>query len=366
MIFKAKKEDLLKAVESAIKGVSARSTLPILQSFLLEAQDNTLFVKSTNLDAGIEVKIKAEVEEKGSICIEAKLFYEMVKKAPGEDIFIEVDDNFNVSIRSLFSEFTIKGVSSAEYPSIPKVEEGYKIKIKQELLKKIIEKVGFSAAKEFSRPILTGILFEIKDNSITAVTSDGYRITTVTEDANEQIGEKSFVIPAKDLVEVAKILKEGDLTITIQEKHVMFSFDNTTIILRLLEGQFIQYKNFINLEGKEIKIKREKILTSLERMMLFSDEKTNFVVIRINKGELILTSKSIKGKAKEKIEVETELDGVRIGLNTKLLYEALKATESEEITLKYAGEIQPFYIIDKNYINLTLPIRLVGEEEEAA
>ncbi|NNG67531.1 DNA polymerase III subunit beta [Caldanaerobacter subterraneus] len=366
MIVKVKKEDLKEAVERAIKGVSARSTVPILQSFLLEASDGFLSVLSTNLSIGIKTRIIAETDEVGAICVEAKLLSEIVKKAPGEEIFIEADNFNNVNIRSLFTEFNIKGADPGEYPTLPDIKKGNSITLKQEHFKQIIEKVAFSAAKEELRPILTGILIEISNGSITVVTSDGYRVTTATSDLESDVKETKFIVPAKDLMGIIKILKEGDMTLEIHDKHVVLLFDTTEIILRRLEGEFIKYKDFLNLKGEEIRLKRSEILNSLERMMLFSDEKINMVVIKISKGEMILSSKSVKGSAREKIKVETEIEKARIGINTKFLYEALKATESEDLILRYTGEIQPFYIIDKGYINLTLPVKLVDEEEEAA
>ena len=239
------KDLLLQYINIVNKAVSNRTTLPILECILLTADDRGFVMTGNDLEIGIKTApIEAEIEERGEVAIEARIFNEIVRRLNGETVTIETDDKFAVTILSGTSEFKIMGQSGDDFPSLPEVEQEKVYSIEQAKLRDMIRQTIFSIAQDGSKPVLTGELFELKNDSVNVVSVDGYRISFRKNSLMMGSGETEVIVPGKTLSELNKILsqeEEDTLSIYLTEKHILFDLGNAVMVSRLIEGDFIRY-----------------------------------------------------------------------------------------------------------------------------
>lgn len=231
---------LIDAVGNVQRAVSGKSTLPALEGILLKAAGSSLYLAGYDLDMGITTTIEAHVQEPGEIVLTAKLFGEIVRKLPGEDVSIMTDDKLNTTIRSGITEFTIMGISAAEYPEIPTVSDGVGFTLPQNVLKSMIRQTLFAIAQTDARPVHTGSQFEIETDNLRVVSVDGSRLAMRCEEIKS--GESAqFVVPGKTLSEVLKLLKDEEtpLSLAVGRRHIILEIDGYAVISRLLDGEFL-------------------------------------------------------------------------------------------------------------------------------
>lgn len=363
MWFTCEKELLENAINTVQRAASNKTTYAILEGILINAKDNKVTLTATDLDLGIETYINAQVNKNGSIVLNSKLLSELIRKLPNDIITVKMEDN-NVFIKCQKSEFTLVGNNPEEFPSLPAINENIMYELSQDLLKNMIKQTIFAIAQDETRPILTGILFEIKDGVLNFVALDGYRLAL----KSEKIGNFqniSAVIPGKTLNEISKILEPTDNTvkITFTPNHILFTLDNTKIISRLLDGDFINYRQIVPDEYKlRLKVKTSELLDSIERASLFAREgKTNLVKFDINEDKMVITSNSQIGKVYEEVDIDIEGEGIKIAFNSKYFLDVLRVIDSEEIFLEFTTNVSPCVIKkcdSNNYIYLVLPVRL--------
>ncbi len=358
-------KNLSNAVNIVQKAVSTKTTLPILKGILLEAKNGNLKLVGNDLDIGIENHFKTDVIREGSIVISSKIFTDIVRKLPSADIEIEVDDDNNVYIRCENSDFKLVGQPAEEFPDLPYVEEYNTYSIDQDLLRNMIRQTIFAASQDETRPILTGSLIEIVNNEISMVAIDGYRLALRKAYIDSSVDNKA-VIPSKTLSEVNRILgneSEGTINISFTDKHILFSLDETKIVSRLLEGEFINYKQIIPRENEsKAKVKTKDFLDSIERASLLAKEgKNNLIKLSIKDDIMSISSNVEIGSVKEDVRIELEGNDLDIGFNSKYLIEALKVIDSEEIDMEFTTSVSPCVIRpsdNDNYTYLVLPVRL--------
>ncbi|SKA97435.1 DNA polymerase-3 subunit beta [Caloramator quimbayensis] len=363
MWFTCEKELLENAINTVQRATSNKTTYQILEGILIKAIDNKVVLTATDLDLGIETYIKANVNKNGAIVVNSKLFGEFIRKLPNDIIMIEVKDN-NVFIKCNKSEFVIVGNNPDEFPSLPSINENTMYEISQDLLRNMIRQTIFAIAQDETRPILTGILFEIKDGMLNFVALDGYRLALKSESI-ESSQNISAVIPGKTLSEISKILEPSDdiVKITFTPNHILFTFENTKIISRLLDGEFINYRQIVPDEYKlRVKVSKNELLDSIERASLLAREgKTNLIKFEISDDKMVITSNSQIGKVYEEIEIELEGEGIKIAFNSKYFVDVLRIIDSEEIYLEFSTSVSPCVVKkcdSNNYIYLVLPVRL--------
>lgn len=368
MKIRIQQKDLSKCINVVQKGISSKSTLPILSGILLEAEEGKLKLTGTDLEIGIKSSIDCDIIEEGSIVIASRLFGDIVRKLPDLPIDINVDENNNVHINCGNSKFNIIGQPSLDYPQLPEIFEGNYFEIPKDLLKSMIRQTIFAAAQDETRPILTGALFETNNNSASLVAIDGYRLAVkkVSVNVDEDI---KVVIPAKTLNEVSKILEDDDAEVKISctQGNVIFNFGDTIITSRLLEGQFLNYNDIIRNEYKlKIKVKTRDFQECLERASLLAREgKNNLVRLDISDDKLIITSNSEIGNVYEELPIELEGNDIKIAFNSKYILEGIKAIDSEEIVMDMISNVNPCIIRpaeDNSYTYLVLPVRLAAED----
>lgn len=368
MKIQIQQRDLSKAISIVQKGISSKSTLPILSGILLEAENNKLKLTGTDLEIGIKSSIDCDIIEEGSIVITSRIFGDIIRKLPDLPIDIYVDDNNSVHINCGNSKFNLIGLSPMDYPQLPEIHEGDYFEIPKDLLKSMIRQTIFATAQDETRPILTGALFETNSNTLSMVAIDGYRLAVkkVPVDVNEDI---KVVIPAKTLNEVSKILEDDDTEVKISctQSNVIFNFGDTVITSRLLEGQFLNYKDIIRNEYKlRIRVKTRELQDCLERASLLAREgKNNLVKLDISDDRLVITSNSEIGNVYEELPIELEGNDIKIAFNSKYILEGIKAIDSEEIVMDMISNVNPCIIRpaeDNSYTYLVLPVRLAAED----
>ncbi|TCO78061.1 DNA polymerase III subunit beta [Marinisporobacter balticus] len=354
-------------INTVQKAVSSKTTLPILKGILIATYGQQLKLVGTDLEIGIENYIDAEILSPGAVVLSSRILGDIIRKLPDADIEIEVDDNNTTTIRCENSEFTLVGQPAIEFPELSRVEEEEGYRLPQDLFKNMIKQTVFATAVDETRPILTGVLMELQEESINMVALDGYRLALRQANTRNSHNNKA-VIPSKTLNEINRILLEEentDVEIFFTDRHVLFNMNKIRVISRLLEGDFINYKQIIPKEYKvRAKVNTKKLLNSMERASLLAKEgKNNLVKFSIRDEIMNITSNAEIGKVFESVSIELEGEDIDIGFNSKYFLEALKIIDSEEIYLEFTTSVSPCIVkpVDhSNYTYLILPVRLVG------
>ncbi|MFU0824540.1 DNA polymerase III subunit beta [Clostridium sp.] len=365
MKFTCSKNKLQEAISISQKAVTGKSPMPILQSLYISAKENTLTLIGSDIDLSIETKIEADVEEEGTTAVDSKIFGEIIRKLPNSSVNISTIENNSIEIICEKSKFDLVHMDPEEFPSLPKINENIIFSIPQKTLKSMIKGTIFATAQDETRPILTGILFEVKDKKLNLVALDGYRLALRGNNIDNE-NTISAVIPGKTFNEVSKILGEDDenVNITFTPNHILFNLGQTKIISRLLEGEFIKYNSIIPEDYKlKVTAKRVELLNCIERASLMGKEgNTNLVKFDIKDDTLIITSNSQLGKVREELNIILQGEELEIAFNSKYLIDVLKILEDEELVMEFDSSVSPCVIKSKEnngYTYLVLPVRLL-------
>lgn len=366
MKFICEKSKLLEGISTVQKAVTGKSTLPILDGILVKCKNGILTLTATDLDLGIETSIECRAISDGSVVLNARLFGEIIRKLPDMDIEIEVKEPYNAVIVCGKSKFNIVGQNPDEYPELPVITENALYCIPQDLLKNMIRQVIFATAQDETRPILTGVLFEVKDGILNMVALDAYRMALRRSNIGN-MNNISAVIPGKTLNEVQKILSpsEEDVSITFTPNHILFSLGNTRVISRLLDGEFINYRQIVPQEYKiRVKVNTSMLEDSIERASLLAKEgKTNLIKMDIKDDLIIITSNSQLGNVYEELSADIKGGNLQIAFNSKYIMDVLKVVDTDEIYMELSSSVSPCIIKtadDDGYIYLILPVRLIA------
>ena len=369
MRFSCSQSTLVKALNIVSKAVTSRTTIPILKGILINVDENGFVtMSSSDLDISIENKFEVVDFEPGEIVVQAKLFGDIIRKLPSDIIYIEEKEG-NLTIRCSSSEFNIIGSPSDEFPKINLGENGEKLVFDKEVLKEMIKKTSFAASVDESRGVITGVLFEIKEDSFNMVALDGFRMA-VTREFVKNAADQSFIIPARTLNEVQKILSETDtenedVELILNEKRALFIIDNIKVVIRLLDGEYVKYNDILPKESQlKVVLNRSDLMEAIERASLFAKVgKNNLIKLNIQENELEITSKSEEGNVRENVYISREGKDLVIGFNSKYLIDSLKAIDDENIVMLFNTPISPCLITPvegKEYEYLVLPVRITN------
>ena len=367
MKFTVEKRLLNEAVTNLQRAVSSKTSIPALEGILIRSEENRLILIAYDLEIGMQTELPAIISAPGAIILTAKLFAEIVRRSPDEDITIDVDDRNTATITSGVSCFTIIGMDSAEFPELPKITDADTIKMPQELLKSMIRQTLFAVADSTAKPIHQGSLFKIESGNLDVVSVDGYRLALRREAIN-YANNTEFVVPGKTLFEVLKLLKdsEGEVEICPSRRHILFRVDNYTVISALLEGEFLDYKSALPKDKKtEVTVSTRTMIESVERVsLLITDRLKSPVRCVIGEDTVKLFCTTTMGRATDQISAEISGDQLEIGFNNKYLLDALRAAETDEVRLQLGGPISPMLVLPKEgdaFSFLVLPVRLRSE-----
>ena len=366
MKFSCEKALLVAAVSTASRTVSPKSTIPCLEGILLRAGVGVQ-VTGFNLETGITVKLAADVREAGICVMPARLFFDIVRKLPDEELEITVDDKLQVSITGGASIFRITAMDAEDYPELPDVNSEKGIQMPQSALREMIGGTIFSVSENQARPIQTGCLIEVSNETVTMVAVDSFRLARRTWHSEEPIGrELKFVVPATGLREVEKILTDSDepMTFTLGDKHILFEIGDATLVCRVLEGEFIDWRRVVPTKSETILTANVSELTaSIERVSLIVSEKIKSPV-RCVFGDNTADFRTMNtiGSAHDVCPVAGNGGELEIGFNCRYLLDALRAVPSEEVTLELQNGLSPivFTPVDdkKDFAYMVLPVRL--------
>ena len=365
------KDKLLKCLNSVVRGVPTRTTMPILEGIFIQTNKNKVKMTTYDLELGIEYITDCIVEEEGNTVVNAIMFSEIIRKLPDTDITISLNEKNLLIIECEGSLYKLSTMNPEEYPELPKIDIEHSVKIEQRTLKDMIRKTIFAVSVEENRPIFTGCLFEINNNKLNVVAIDGSRMGWISTNLPEKTNSFKVVIPGKTLNEVNKILTDSFdiIKIGIAKNQAVFEMENCKIVTRLLEGEFLNYENVIpDSYDTKIKLNKNLLQNCLERVSLISSsyiekEKKYPVKIKIEVGKVVLSCTNQTGDAKEELFVETEGKPLEIGVNPKYFLDALKTIDDEEIIIEFGSNISPCIIkpieeTSQNYIYMILPIRI--------
>lgn len=366
MKFTCEKTVLQEAISTVQKAVTGKATMPVLQGILVKTNKDEIILTGSDIDLSIETKFSATIYEEGSIVVDSKFFGEIIRKLPNSEIQINTIENNTVEILCQKSKCALIHMNASDYPELPKINENMMFSISQKVLKNMIKGTIFATAQEETRPILTGVLFEIKDRKLNLVALDGFRLALKSENV-ENDNTINAVIPGKTLSEVSKILSDDDdnVNITFTPNHILFTLNQTKVISRLLEGEFIKYNSIIPEEfNLKVTAKRQELLDSIERASLMAkDSNTNLVKLDIEEENMIITSNSQLGMAREELNIILQGKPLKIAFNSKYLIDIFKIMEDEEIVMEFSSSVSPCIIKNKekeNCIYLVLPVRLLN------
>jgi len=314
------------------------------------------------------MKNEIVITEKGVAAPEAKMFLEIIRNLPDNNILIQTDDKNVITIKSGKSEFKILSLPAEDFPNIPAVEKNFKYETKSNVFKNMIKQTIFAVAAEETKPILTGELIEIKEDCFNIVAIDGFRVAFRKTDLLNDNENVSVVVPSKTLSEISRILSDKEdeiISMYFTDNHALFEAEDFTVVSRLLEGEFFKYEqSFINEYTTAVEIDRLDFLNSVERATLISrDSRKNPVELSIENDKIVITSNTEMGTSYEEVLVNTEGDELKIGFNPRYLIDALKAIDDERINVKFMSELSPCIIEsleDGDYKYLILPLRLKG------
>lgn len=357
------KSDLVSGVSIVSKAVSNKTTLPILECILMEASAGTITLTANDMELGIETNIEGNILEQGKIALDAKLFFEIVRKLPDNDVTIEIDSDYKATITCEKACFHIVGQEGSEFPYLPEIEKEKSITLSQFTLKEVIRQTIFSISDNENNKLMTGELFEVEDKKLNVVSLDGHRISIRNIELKESYDSFKVVVPGKTLQEITKIISgdaEKDVIIYVTNKHILFEFDQTRVVSRLLEGEYYKISQMLSSDYEtKITINKKEFLDCIDRASLLireSDKKP--IVINITDNSLELSISSFFGSMEENILIQKEGRDILIGFNPKFLMDVLRVIDDEEINIYLVNPKAPCFIKDdsESYIYLILPV----------
>ena len=357
------KSNLLHGVNIVSKAVPTRTTMAILECILIDASANEIKLTANDMELGIETKIEGEIAERGVIALDAKIFSEIVRKLPDSDVTIETDASFKTTITCEKAKFNIVGKSGDDFSYIPYIERNEPIVMSQFTLKEVIRQTIFSIADNDNNKLMTGELFEIEENDLKVVSLDGHRISIRNIELKNNYSHKKVVVPGKTLQEVSKILPgsaEDEVSIFLTDNHIVFEFENTTVVSRLIEGEYFKIEQMLSSDYEtKVKINKRELLDCIDRATLLvkeGDKKP--IIMNITDGTMELKINSFIGSMNEDIDIEKEGKDILIGFNPKFFIDALRVIDEENVSLYMVNPKAPCFIKDDEgkFIYLILPV----------
>ncbi|MFR4594867.1 MAG: DNA polymerase III subunit beta [Oscillospiraceae bacterium] len=369
MKFTCEKNQLVSAISVASRTVAQKSAISGLEGILVRAGVKVMLT-GYNLETGITVSVDADIQETGACVMPARLFFDIVRKLPDDTVSIQVDESFKVSIKGGISSFTITALSADDYPELPDVDSEKGIRVPQNELKAMISGTIFAVSENQARPIHTGVLFEVDNDSITSVAVDGYRLALRRYLPEESLERTlKFVAPAAALKEVEKILGDTDDPATFYpgSKHILFTIGDATLVCRILEGEFLDWRRVLP-QNNPVKLvgNVSRLTDSIERVGLVISEKLKSPVrCKFGDNAAELRTISTIGEAYDVCPIAGDGKDLEIGFNCKYLLDALRAVPDSECTLEMINGLSPIVLNPtegNRYSYMVLPVRLKAGE----
>ena len=357
------KANLLNGVQIVSKAVPNKTTMSILECILIDASRGSITLTANDMELGIETTIEGDILEKGIIALDAKIFLEMVRKLPDNDIVIETDASYKTTITCEKAKFNIIGKSGEDFSYLPMIEREESIVLSQFTLKEVVRQTIFSISDNDNNKLMIGELFDINDNMLKVVSLDGHRISIRKIELKNSYAPRKVVVPGKTLNEVSKILPGGadsDVNIFFTPKHIVFEFDQTTVVSRLIEGEYFRIDQMLSSDYEtKVKVNKKELLNCIDRAtLLIKEGDKKPIITNITDGGMELKINSNLGSMKEEMDIEKSGKDLMIGFNPKFLIDALRVIDDEEVDLYMVNPKAPCFIKnpEESYIYLILPV----------
>ena len=359
------KSDLVKGVSIVSKAVPTKTTMPILECILIDATTDIIKLTANDMELGIETVIRGQIDEKGMIALDARIFSDIVRKLPDNEIVIESGVNFQTLITCEKAKFNISGKSGEDFSYLPYIEKNESITISQFTLKDVVRQTIFSIADNDTNKLMTGELFEIKNNYLKIVSLDGHRIAIRRMELKKDYVDRKVVVPGKTLNEISKILSgeiDDIVNIYFSKNHILFEFDQTIVVSRLIDGEYFRIDQMLSSDYEtKIKINKKEFLDCIDRATLLVREgEKKPIIIEITDNSMELRIDSAMGSMNENIDIDKEGKDILIGFNPRFLIDALKVIDDETISIYLVNPKAPCFIRDdeENYTYLILPVNI--------
>ena len=365
MKIKCSKTNLLNSLNIVSKVVSTKTTMPILECILIDVYADCIKLTANDLEIGIETVLEGEVIEMGRIAIEAKIFNDIVRKLPNSDIFIESTPDYRTIIRCEKSKFVISSKSGEDFTELPQIEKEKSIELSQFSLKEIIRQTIFSISDNENNKLMTGELFEVKDGVLQVVSLDGHRISLRNLVLKGNASNVSVVVPGKTLNDLSKIITGGVddmVTIYFTDRHILFEFDNTMVVSRLLEGEYFKIVQMLSMDHKiKVRVNNKELFDCIDRatiLMRESDKKP--IIVNIKDDMMYMKVDTMMGTMDEELDITKDGEEIIIGFNPKFLTDVLKVIDDEDIFIYMRDAKSPCIIRDDagTYIYVVLPVNI--------
>ena len=357
------KSSLLNGVQIVSKAVPSKTTMSILECILIDASKGVITLTANDMELGIETIIEGEIAEPGIIALDAKIFVDIVRKLPDSEITIETDSSFKTTITCEKAKFNIIGKSGEDFSYLPIIEKDDSIIISQFTLKEVVRQTIFSISDNDTNKLMTGELFDINGDELKVVSLDGHRISIRKIQLKNSYNPKKVVVPGKTLNEVSKILPgdaESDVTISFTDRHIVFEFDNTTVVSRLIEGEYFKVDQMLSSDYEtKVRINKKELLDCIDRATLLvkeGDKKP--IIMNILDNSMELKINSVLGSMNEDIDIDKQGKDLMIGFNPKFMIDALRVIDDEEVDMYMVNPKAPCFIKneEESYIYLILPV----------
>ena len=365
MKLRFQKDDIVNGISIVMKAVPSKTTMSILECILIDASSGEIKLTGNDMELGIETTVNGEILEHGKIALDAKLFSEITRRVSSQNavVTIESDDKFNTTISCENSVFNIQGRDGDEFSYIPYIEKNKYISLSQFTLKEVIQQTIFSISPNDSNKMMAGELFEVNENQLKVVSLDGHRISIRNVTLKDHYENTKVIVPGKTLSEISKILggdNEKEVLIYFSTNHILFEFDQTIVVSRLIEGEYFRINQMLSSDYEtKVRIHKKELLDCIDRAtLLIKEGDKKPIIIDIKDGTMELKIKSQIGSMDETIFITKEGKDLLIGFNPKFLIDALRVIDDEEVDLYFMNAKAPCFIKDENqsYIYLILPV----------
>jgi DNA polymerase-3 subunit beta len=361
--FRVTKEKILDGLQRVQNVVSTRTTLPILSNTLVQAGNNGLSLTTTDLDMAVRCTVEAEVAKAGATTLPARKLFMILKEVPAADIEVEVDDRNAASIRSGSSFYKIMGLPEDEFPKFPSAEGGKTLKIEQSVLRDMLKKTAYAVSNDETRYVLNGVYMNFKANKLTIVATDGRRLALIEHDVDVPKGaETELILPTKAVGELQHLLGDtGDAKLSITENQIVFNLNGTTLVSKLIEGTYPNFRQVIPAEAKErVQLERELVLAALHRASILASEKSQSVRLNFAKNNLTITATTPEvGEAKETLAINYKGKEITIAFNPQYLMDPLRNLDADEVFMELTDELSPGVVkVNEPFLYVLMPMRL--------
>lgn len=365
------KDALLNGINIVSKAIPYKTTMSILECILIDANTSEIKLTGNDMELGIETKVEGSILERGKIALEAKLFYEIIRKLPdGEsNVTITSDEKFNTTIECENALFNIQGRDGEEYSYLPYIERDQYICLSHFTLKEAIRQTIFSISPNDSNKMMAGELLEVNDDILKVVSLDGHRVSIRNITLKDHYQSRKVIVPGKTLSEISKILtgdNEKEVLIFFSKNHILFEFDDTIVISRLIEGEYFKINHMLSSDYEtRVKINKREFMDNIDRaMILIRDSDRKPIILNVQDNNVNLKVKSSFGSMNADVMAHKTGKDIMIAFNPKFLLDALRVIDDEEVEIYMMNPKSPCFIRDeeKSYIYLILPVNFIASD----